>query len=736
MTKFRKSILIFGILVLIIGAALGTFIVLSLTGSLRTEAIELEFTVDYAEKEYDGTPLTASSYKITAGFPIEGHTPVVTFTGEQTEVGDGLSGLEVKMVNESGYDVTREYDIRVVPGVLSVYQCPLRVALTAHDVHYDGAMVDIGDGYTVTGGKLVKGHRIMLQIKDEWFAVAGTTIAGETLTAGDFDLYILDANGRNVTSNYSVAPPTGRVNIIQRPLVITPESVEKIYDGKPLTCSRYIIETGTLASGQYIVAEFRGANGGSAQVTDANEDSPLEVVVAATIYDINGSDVTANYDIRPNIGYITVKKANLSIVAKSKSWEYDGEEHSFSDDPEAESVTGLADGDDVIIECTGSVTDVSVVTNKIEKYYINGGEINNNYKVTLKDGKLEVTQAPLTVTLKSLNKKYGDSFEDDFDDLYTIKSTRTDLKLEFATETYLEDLFKNIKGIGLTTYTLSDFKVKREDKDDDITKMFSISVSAGNINIEPRELELNVFGLSKTYDGNLIFTENLPQIDELVNDDKLDSITCAYSNGVYTIKSVSLVDAQGNGVNGCYSITNFGDEVAVTISQRDVKITAKGLEKTYDGTPLRGDNVTYDSLAEGDRLVYTPAQITYVSESGTQNEPEELTIYNKNGEDVTNLYNLITDYGTLKITKRQLSITLSPVYGNPTNGMDLTGIINISGLAGGDVVYYPEPFSVVWVNGNMVGVSVDYIQVRRNGTDVTDNYDFPTEEITGTVIPS
>ena len=736
MTKFRKSILIFGILVLIIGAALGTFIVLSLTGSLRTEAIELEFTVDYAEKEYDGTPLTASSYKITAGFPIEGHTPVVTFTGEQTEVGDGLSGLEVKMVNESGYDVTREYDIRVVPGVLSVYQCPLRVALTAHDVHYDGAMVDIGDGYTVTGGKLVKGHRIMLQIKDEWFAVAGTTIAGETLTAGDFDLYILDANGRNVTSNYSVAPPTGRVNIIQRPLVITPESVEKIYDGKPLTCSRYIIETGTLASGQYIVAEFRGANGGSAQVTDANEDSPLEVVVAATIYDINGSDVTANYDIRPNIGYITVKKANLSIVAKSKSWEYDGEEHSFSDDPEAESVTGLADGDDVIIECTGSVTDVSVVTNKIEKYYINGGEINNNYKVTLKDGKLEVTQAPLTVTLKSLNKKYGDSFEDDFDDLYTIKSTRTDLKLEFATETYLEDLFKNIKGIGLTTYTLSDFKVKREDKDDDITKMFSISVSAGNINIEPRELELNVFGLSKTYDGNLIFTENLPQIDELVNDDKLDSITCAYSNGVYTIKSVSLVDAQGNGVNGCYSITNFGDEVAVTISQRDVKITAKGLEKTYDGTPLRGDNVTYDSLAEGDRLVYTPAQITYVSESGTQNEPEELTIYNKNGEDVTDSYNLIKDYGTLKITKRQLSITLSPVYGNPTNGMDLTGIINISGLAGGDVVYYPEPFSVVWVNGNMVGVSVDYIQVRRNGTDVTDNYDFPTEEITGTVIPS
>ena len=71
MTKFRKSLLIFGILVLIIGAALTTFIVLSLTGSLKAEPIELEFTVEDASQEYNGQTLRAEKerpWKIQTGF--------------------------------------------------------------------------------------------------------------------------------------------------------------------------------------------------------------------------------------------------------------------------------------------------------------------------------------------------------------------------------------------------------------------------------------------------------------------------------------------------------------------------------------------------------------------------------------------------------------------------------------------------------------------------------------------
>ena len=668
MTKFRKSILIFGILVFIIAAALGTFIVLSLTGSLKTEGIELEFTVDYAEKEYDGEPLMASSFQITAGFPVEGHTPVVTFTGGQTEVGEGLSGLEVKMVNEKGYDVTREYDIRVNPGVLSVYKCPLRVALTAHDITYDGTMVDIGDGYTVTGGKLVKGHRVMMQIKDEWFAVAGTTVAGETLTAGDLDLYILDANGRNVTGNYSVAPPTGRVNIVRRPLEISPVSVEKAYDGKPLTCSQYKIESGSLASGQYVVAEYSGANGGSAEVTDVNTNSPLEVVVVPKIYDINGYDVTDNYTILTKIGYVTVNKA------------------------------------------------------------------------------------PLTLTLSPIEKEYGDGFDgEELEDLYSITTTVKTLTLKFPTDDYLENFFKSLTDrIGNTTYTFGDFAILDVAKElKDVTDMFNITVAAGNIRVSPRKVSFKDRTLSKTYDGTLTFTENLPELDKIVEGHSVASVSVTPS-GSYganeqfsaKIKSVSLIDEQGNDVRDNYKITDFDDAVNVSVSCRDILIKSSTLEKPYDGTPLSGGNLTYDSIADGDRLVYTPFEITYVSESGL-NMPTDIRILNGKGEDVTEFYLGIEDgdYGLLTITQRMLGITLSPIYGTPNNGDNLTGIIIWSGLADNDVIKYNDPYSVVWAQNNMSGLNAEYasaISVLRNGEDVTDNYIFPpAEEVPyGTVYPN
>ena len=679
MTKFRKSILIFGILVLIIGAALGTFIVLSLTGSLKTEAIELEFTVDYAEKEYDGEPLKASSYKITAGFPVEGHTEVVTFTGEQTEVGDGLSGLEVKMINEKGYDVTSEYNIKVNPGVLSVYRSPLRIALTAHDVPYDGAMVDIGDGYTVTGGRLVKGHRIMLQIKDEWFAVAGTTIAGETLTASDVELYILDANGRNVTRNYSVAPPTGRVNIITRTIEVAPVSTEKPYDGKPLTCSQYRIESGSLAAGQYIVADYRGANGGTAEVTDVNTDNPLEIVVAAKIYDINGYDVTDNYTIRTKSGYLTVNRA------------------------------------------------------------------------------------PLTVTLNSIERQYGDDFEDlKPEELYHITSTMNTLSLEFGN---LKDFFKGVTDqVGNSTYTLRNFKIT--DGISDLTEMFNVTVVAGNLKVTRRKIELNVEELSKTYDGNLTFTENLPEIENLVNNHKLDSVTCVHNSETdsYNIKSVTLVDGQGNNVSANYNITNFGEEVKVTVGQRDVAISSATVQKPYDGTPLSGGNITCDLLADGDKLVYTPCEIKSVSESNKKNKPDDLVILNKNGDVVTGFYNIDdSNCGTLTITRCKLSITIREtsvdyVIFSSLNDKDMTSLLQVScdvngytvldigfvkgnkALNGDDlagIIEFDEPedwVSTSRLDVNALGANGINLVLYKNGQEFynsgkpdTENFDFPTK---------
>ena len=73
MSKFRTSILIFGILIVVVAASLLTVLALYLTGTLKTDPIEIVLTVTDEEKTYDGTPLTAKEYALTSGELLEGH---------------------------------------------------------------------------------------------------------------------------------------------------------------------------------------------------------------------------------------------------------------------------------------------------------------------------------------------------------------------------------------------------------------------------------------------------------------------------------------------------------------------------------------------------------------------------------------------------------------------------------------------------------------------------------------
>ena len=675
MTKFRKSILIFGILVLLVGAALGTFIVLSLTGSLKTEAIALEFTVEDAEKSYDGEPLKAEGYAITDGYLIEGHTPVVTFTGEQTDVGYGRSSLEVKILDESGFDVTKEYDIKVNSGVLVVNKCGLRVTLTADDVTYDGTKVDIGDGYAVTSGRLAKGHRVNLSIKDEWFENSGYTVAGKTLSDSDFEPLIVDANGRDVTSNY-VIDVEGKVNILKRPVIISPVSASKPYDGTPLFCTDFKYESGTLASGHYIIPSYRNsATGAVATVTEANEDEPLQIVATARVYDLLGRDVTENYDIGSNAATLTVRKADLTVLAASKSWPYDGAQHSLSDIHTVESVTGLARGEGVWVQYSDTVTVVSTVANTISLENIvilRDGEAveegQSNYNIIVKDGKLEVTPAPLTVKWNTVEKQYGDSFKGDLSEIYTLSSEVStldveSLTLEFDKET-IQSIFDENLGVGVYTYQLNTFTVSNSTVD--ITKMFNISVIGGNIKVISRKVTVEAEGLEKEYDGNLSFTENDGvTITNLVEGHRLVSVNLTADGGYDAgtpfdakIKSISVVDGQGNSVGGCYNIENFDATIPVTIKKKDITVSTISNSKTYDGAPIYRGTVEVVGLIVGDALKTKFDDITDAIEE-MPNIPETFEILNGSSERVEGFYNLkATDYGKITISQKSVVVSL------------------------------------------------------------------------------
>jgi hypothetical protein len=101
-----------------------------------------------------------------------------------------------------------------------------------------------------------------------------------------------------------------------------------------------------------------------------------------------------------------------------------------------------------------------------------------------------------------------------------------------------------------------------------------------------------------------------------------------------------------------YDITaTFG---TLTVTRRPVTFTSASEEKTYDGTPLMNDNVTFpgDGLVSGDGFTF---KVT-----GTQTEAgssENTFTYTPNAGTNADNYDITTEFGTLKINPRSVTLT-------------------------------------------------------------------------------
>ena len=94
-------------------------------GELEIMPKEITITAKNAEKKYDGTPLICSDYEISKNSSL---APGDTITeckinGSQTEIGRSECTIDlssIKIVNQSGQDVTGNYSINILPGKLRV----------------------------------------------------------------------------------------------------------------------------------------------------------------------------------------------------------------------------------------------------------------------------------------------------------------------------------------------------------------------------------------------------------------------------------------------------------------------------------------------------------------------------------------------------------------------------------------------------------------------------------------
>ena len=173
-------------------------------GTLTINKRPLTITADSDTKVYDGTALTKDSVSaegLAAGDKIES----ITVTGSQTVAGKSdNTPSEAKIVNSSGEDVTKCYEITYENGTLEVTKKALTITVDSASKEYDKTALT-KDSYTVSG--LADGD-----------SIKSVTISGSQIMKGSSEnvpskAVIVNAKGEDVTSSYDITYKNGTLTV-------------------------------------------------------------------------------------------------------------------------------------------------------------------------------------------------------------------------------------------------------------------------------------------------------------------------------------------------------------------------------------------------------------------------------------------------------------------------------------------------------------------------------------------
>ncbi|MCH5148503.1 MAG: hypothetical protein J1G05_03965 [Clostridiales bacterium] len=655
MSRFRTSILIVGMLVIIVAAALLTVFALFATGVVVTERIELYYAVHDAEKVYDGTPLVADEYELIDGELREGHRAVIEITGSQTEVGESKSSLTIKICDKDGYDVTDGYKIGVARGRLKVTCRNISVTLNDAEVMYDGTKVSFDD-YTVTEGELVTGHKIagsqnvqLINVNDE--------------LPSDLRPVVFDAVGNDVTKNYNVTFTMGEIKVVPRPLSVKPADVIKVYDGVEVTPGELEIYEGSLAEGQY----FKGVeiNYGDTSYIDVCE--AVTRITKIAIYQLIGTeevDVTENYilDYISETGVVRIEKRILTITAKSQSWLYDGTDHTVTNGDYPLSCEGLAPGELLLsVNQTDTIRDAGEKQHYVTNIRLSDNASLSNYEVISIPGTLTVLKRDLTIVTPTVSKTYdglpleGASEEN----APTAMNIAPNQILKYDTENMI-----SITGYGFVRNEFLCTIVDESELETDLAANYNITYVYGTLTVLKRAARVVTLNCSKPYDGVTLYghveesdigkynfvewhTVEAPMIDDSPNIINADRILNSFEVTVYD---------EGNDVTENYDISyQYG---YLEITPLNIKVRTKSETRVYNGDILRRDDTDFVNMPAGFRAVLADSDYPVLENVGEIiNEVTFRLERDGYAVDESN-YSFEYQYGSLKITPYNFHLKL------------------------------------------------------------------------------
>ena len=542
-------------------------------GTLEVEQITLRYTTGGGEKIYDGNPLVNPEVNIVNdGDVVSGEIIVPTALGSITKPGtaDNPAEFAVKEFadGEDGADLTAYDNYKFVAdgedaiGTLAVTKRPVTVAPQDIKKVYDAAAVElnefvvkselgVADGETATvtyGLKLAADDE---QCSTEPFIDVGVRVS--EIISFTVKHTETDADGNktetDVTDCYDLDYTQGAAEIVKRPLLVTTNSNNWVYDGERHCDSGFtpaFDETRVPSGATYdSVATAVGGQmfdtpsaGDLPDITDYVEAGVSnEFAVRVIEIDDDGketADKSGNYDIIYDPGTLKIVKRPITLTTASHKWVYDGKEHTYGHivgeafdgerAPEwytpSGSESAIVSGQEIVlpsVDSLPSITDYSAsgVSNDFQVRIEAGGvDKTANYDIKYDKGLLEIAKRPITVTTATTTWVYDGDRHTDSATTETLDIVRIEEGADYSenpteavvseqslvkpSDFYLPSITDYVEGGVSNDYAV---RIKKNGTSEYTESNYDIEYDKGTLKIEKRHIVVTTATDSWEYDG-------------------------------------------------------------------------------------------------------------------------------------------------------------------------------------------------------------------------------------------
>lgn len=601
-------------------------------GSLIVHPRVLTFQTESADKVYDGRVLSSAVYYLVNGSLAPNHRLETIMTARITNPGSVINDIGITIFDQNNEIVTDRYQINTNLGTLTVYPRALSITTESQEKVYDGLPL-VNQNWAIKAGNLADGHRI------ETHMVSSITDPGTI--ENNVGITIYDQDNNIVTNIYDLILELGYLTVTPRRLIIQTETLEKYFDGAPLTSRNYTILEGSLAPNHRIeeIMESSITNPGS-----------IENFMSVTIFDINNQIVTSRYELQIIYGTLTILPIRIEIRTDSAQKVYDGSPLS---QPAYVILNGaIAANHRLEAIMVASLTTPGLIDNTIgiTIYDQNNLNVTIQYDLVIELGTLEVTKRRLVIETPNDSKVYDGT---------PLTNQNWILK---------EGLLAINQGINatmpmsITTPGSVDNSINLEiinSFNQLVTENYEIEYIIGELTVYRRELHITTGFGEKVFDGTPLTNPSwIVTQGSLLSNHYFEYSLLAEITLPGTIENninLNIFDINQQLITDYYEIHyTIG---TLTVHKIDLIIETETVSKVYDGQILTSGSWIIKSGYILNNHTYQVSMTSSILTPGQIYNDLSIHFFDYNQSNVDHIYNVILERGMLEITRRPLEIT-------------------------------------------------------------------------------